>query len=87
MVSSSRDTLVEYEDVGCLIEHMALKATELGLGSCYIRGVFHSMGPNAKYIEKLNLPDGFRPISGLVVGKIDHDLEGKDHKIEISYIE
>lgn len=87
MVSSNKTNSCEYEDAGCLIETMCLKATEMGLGSCYIRGLVHNLGSDAKYVKKLNLPEGFRPISGLVLGKIDHELVGKDHDIEVTYIE
>lgn len=87
MFSSNRDTSVEYEDAGCVIQNMSLKATQMGLGSCYIRGLVHTLGPDANYVKKLNLPEGFRPISGLVVGKIDNDLVGKEHSMEVTYIE
>ncbi|MGO3018434.1 MAG: nitroreductase family protein [Anaerococcus sp.] len=87
MFSYNRDSTVEYEDAGCVIQNMSLKAAEMGLGSCYIRGLVHTLGPNANYVKKLNLPEGFRPISGLVVGKVDYDLVGKNHSMEVTYIE
>lgn len=87
MVSSNKTNTCEYEDAGCLIQTMCLKATDMGLGSCYIRGPIFAMGKDAKYVKKLNLPQGFRPISGMIVGKIDYDLVGKDHDLKVSYIE
>ncbi|MDD7306704.1 MAG: nitroreductase family protein [Peptoniphilaceae bacterium] len=87
MVSSSKNDTCEYEDCGCIIQTICLKATEMGLGSCYIRGLVHALGSSANYIKSLNLPDGFRPISGLVVGKIDHELVGKSHDMKINYVE
>lgn len=86
MVSSNKENSCAYEDAACLIHTICLKATEMGLGSCYIRGLVNALGPDAAYVKKLNLPQGFRPISGLVLGKVDSDLVGKDHQIEINYI-
>lgn len=86
MFSSKKDDTCAYEDAGCVIEHICLMATQMGLGSCYIRGPINAMGDKAKYIKKLELPLGFRPISGVVIGKIDKELVGKVHEINVNYI-
>ena len=84
---SSKDDSQRYEDCGCVLENLCLKATDLSLGSCYIRGAISRLGKNARYIKKLELREGFYPVSGAVVGKVDHELIGKDHQMEVRFID
>lgn len=84
--SSSKDTSAAYEDAGCVIEHICLKATEMGLASCYIRGSVNALGKEASYIKDLDLDPGFYPISGLIVGYADGDPQIKNHHIKTNYI-
>ena len=84
--SSSKDTSAAYEDAGCVIEHICLKATEMGLASCYIRGSVNALGKEASYIKDLDLDPGFYPISGLIVGYADGDAQIKNHHIKTNYI-
>lgn len=58
-----------------------LKATEMGLGSCFAWGVLESerMFPEYSHNELLDLPEGFEPLIGILVG---HPAEaGKVRKI------
>lgn len=87
MVSSSKDNTSRFEDAGCILENIALKASELNIGSCYIRGLVNNLGKDAKYIKKLNLKEGFFPVSGIILGYSEKKLKGKDHKIEINFID
>ena len=41
--SSNKDNTSKYEDAGCVLENIALAATSLNLGSCYIRGLVLSL--------------------------------------------
>ena len=47
-----------------------LKATEMGLGSCFAWGVLESerMFPEYAHNELLDLPEGFEPLIGILVG-------------------
>ena len=86
LFSSNKDNNSKYEDAGCVIENMALAATSLNLGSCYIRGLVNKLGPNAKYIEKIGLDEGYYPVSGIVIGHSQDELTGKDHDILTNFI-
>lgn len=61
---------IEYTNVGCVCENMQLAATALGLGSCYLWGVFEAMRvyPELDTSSVLGLPEDYMPIMGLVVG-------------------
>lgn len=87
LFSSSKDSTARFEDAGCVIENMTLKATELGINSCYIRGMVNSLGPDAEYIKKLNLDEGFFPVSGLCLGYSNKDPDIKENVIKANYID
>ena len=84
--SSNKDNTSKYEDAGCVLENIALAATNLNLGSCYIRGLVNKLGNEAKYIDKLMLDRGYYPVSGIIVGHSEDQLKGKDHKILTNHI-
>ena len=84
--SSNKDVTTKYEDAGCVLENISLAATSLGLGSCYIRGTINNLGPDANYIKKLDLDEGFYPVSGIIIGHPASELKGKDHHIETNFI-
>ena len=84
--SSNKDNTSKYEDAGCVLENIALAATNLNLGSCYIRGLVNKLGNEAKYIDKLMLDRGYYPVSGIIVGHSEGELKGKDHKILTNHI-
>lgn len=84
--SDNKENDLRFQDAGCVLENIHLAATSLGLGSCYIRGVFYALGDEGKYIEKLNLDEGFYPVSGIVIGHGEGELLGKEHTIKTNII-
>ena len=84
--SDNKENDLRFQDAGCVLENIHLAATSLGLGSCYIRGVFSNLTDDGKYIEKLNLDQGFYPVSGIVIGHIEEQLLGKEHTIKTNII-
>lgn len=87
IVSAKKGHETRLEDTACIIENMTLKATDLSIGSCYIRGMFERFDENAKFIKKLGLKEDFYPVHGLILGKTDEEIKGKDHHIDINYID
>lgn len=55
-------------NASCVIENMTLAATDLGLGSIYLLGVTAALSKNEELCKKLEIPQGYRPISALAVG-------------------
>lgn len=87
VISSKKGHETRLEDTACIIENMTLKATDFDLGSCYIRGMFERFDENARFIKKLGLKDNFYPVHGLILGKTDEKIKGKDHHIDVNYID
>lgn len=66
---------IEYANVGCVMENMALAATALGLGNIYLWGITAFLSSQPDFLQKLQIPDGFKPISALAVGYAVEELK------------
>lgn len=62
---------VAYSNGAIMVHNMALAATELGIGSCYIWGATAALSRNAEILAKLNLPEDFIPCCAIALGKTD----------------
>lgn len=60
---------VGFSNCAIIAENMALAAVELGLGACHIWGATIALSQNDELVQELNLPDGFTPCCGIVLGK------------------
>jgi nitroreductase len=45
-----------------------IAATALGLGSCYVISPILALEPDRDLAAKVGIPDGFRPVCGLIAG-------------------
>ena len=69
VVSSKADTgEIAFANAACMVENMSLMATDLGLGHVYIYGMLRVLENHPEFAKSLGLPEGFRPISGIVLG-------------------
>ena len=59
---------IAFANAACMVENMSLMATDLGLGHVYIYGMLRVLENNPEFAKSLELPEGFRPISGIVLG-------------------
>lgn len=75
-------------DAGMLGENIMLSAKSLGLGTCCLGGPVHFLNSNAEckpYLDKLNLPDGYKVSFIIAVGYPDEQPEARprdESKIE-----
>lgn len=84
-----RTDSIEYANVACVIENMAIAATALGIGSVYLWGVIRVIKTHAELLDKLALPQDFVPVSILALGYPTQPLAEHDfprHQIETSFI-
>ncbi|MCD8086314.1 MAG: nitroreductase family protein [Clostridiales bacterium] len=65
---SSDDPALQGANAACAVEHMALAATDQGLGSVYLFGVCNILKDSAQASALLQLPVGFHLVSALAVG-------------------
>ena len=67
-------------DCGLLGENMILAAQSMGLGTCCLGGPVAFMNGNADakpYVERLNLPEGYKLLYAIAVGYPDEKPEAK----------
>ncbi len=79
---------IEFHNTGAILENMLLTATDLGLGSVYIMGAVAAFNANPDLVAKLNLPEGFIPTAGIVVGHPVQplDIRVPEEKIKVDYL-
>lgn len=69
VVSSSDEGNVASANVGFILQNMALAAVDEGLGQCDIYGAIAALVQDPALLAKLNLPEGFTPLGGIVLGR------------------
>jgi nitroreductase len=82
---------IEYANATCVVYTMHLAAANLGLGSVFIWGILEAMRvyPELDASGRLNLPEGFSPLMGLMVGRPQKQSEARElkaDKIPVNYI-
>ena len=81
---------VPYSNCATIVENMVLAAVELGLGACHIWGATAALSINAELVKALNLPEGFSPCCGMILGKTEEvyaPREIPEGRIETAYIQ
>ena len=66
---------VVYSNAAIMVHNMALAATELGVGSCYIWGAVAAASHNPEILSELKLPEGFIPCCAVCLGKTEETYE------------
>ncbi len=59
---------IEYCNVGCVMENMALAATALGYSNIYLWGITVYLSNHPEEMKKLGIPEGLKPLSALALG-------------------
>lgn len=62
---------VTYSNAAGIVQNMALAATELGVGACHIWGATMAILNAPDILKELNLPEGFMPCCGVILGKTE----------------
>ena len=66
---------VAYSNAAIMVHNMALAATELGVGSCYIWGAVAAASYNPEILAELKLPEDFIPCCAICLGKTEETYE------------
>ena len=80
---------VGYSNCATIVENMALAATELGLGACHIWGAVIALNQTPDLVAALNLPQGFTPCCGLILGQTDEPFAEREipaNRIQTNHI-
>ena len=76
----------EYINVGIVVENMVLAATDLGIDSVILGGAPGAVAQDSELINALGIPEGFTPLSGVVLGYGAEDTPAKEHTIAINRV-
>ena len=80
---------MEYSNAAIAAHNIALAAADLNVGCCYIWGVTAALAQNPELIQALNLPEGFIPCCGIVLGQTEETYEPRDipeGRIQVNYV-
>lgn len=69
---------VAFSNAAIMVHNMALAATELGVGSCYIWGAIAALSKNTELLAELELPEGFIPCCAICLGKTEEEYEFRE---------
>ena len=78
-----------YANAACMVENMAVAATDLGLGSIYLWGFIERINKNPDLVSHIGLPEGFVMVSALGVGHpVNHLVEREipEQKVGVNFI-
>lgn len=90
LVSGKADDIeVSMCNASCIVENMAITATDIGLGSCYIRGNIKAITYNKAICDEMKVPEGFVPCAGIILGYPVKEPELREmtaYKIQVEYV-
>ena len=75
---------VMYSNAAIMSHNIALAATSLNVGSCYIWGAIAAISNNEEIIKELKLPSGFIPCCSICLGETDEVFEEREIPDRIS---
>lgn len=67
-----------YSSAACIVENMAVEAVALGVGSCHIWGAVRAVAASEELTAQLELPDGFIPACGIILGQTEEEYMRRD---------
>ena len=91
LVSSKHMPMMEnvmYSNAAIMSHNISLAATSLNIGSCYIWGATAAISKDHEFLKELNLPEGFIPCCGVILGKTNESFDDKEipNRISKSFI-
>lgn len=81
---------VAFSNAAIVVHNMALEATELGVGSCYIWGAVAALASAPELVKALDIPEDFIPCCALVLGKTDASFAPREipaNRIAANFVE
>ena len=75
-----------YANVGIVVENMVISATDLGIDSVILGGAPAIIAQNGQLVKNLGIPEGFKPVLGVLLGYAVEDAPAKVHSICVNRI-
>lgn len=73
---------VSYSNAAIIAHNMALEATELNIGTCYIWGAVSALFGSPETMQKLKLPEEFIPCCGITLGKMNDEYRIREISLD-----
>ena len=77
---------MDYANGGIVIENMVLAATDMGVASCIMGAPVAALAENKELLDKIDVPDGFKPVLGVVFGYAEDDEPAKEHTMSVNRV-
>ena len=77
---------MDYANGAIVIENMVLAATDLGIDSCIMGAPIAALASNKKLLNEVCIPNGFKPMLGVVFGYASKDFPVKNHIISVNRV-
>ena len=77
---------LEYANAACVLENMAIAATGLGVGSIIWGGAAMAVAQSARLTERLEIPEGYKPILCISLGYAKEEEPPKKHQIKMNEV-
>lgn len=68
IVLSAPDGEFSAANTACAATNMCIAATELELGTCYLAGFLLAFTAKPELLQKIGIPEGFKPRCGMIIG-------------------
>ena len=77
---------MDYANSGIVIENMVLAATDLGIDSCIMGAPIAALSDNSELSKLIDIPEGFKPVLGVVFGYENGKTSAKEHTITVNKV-
>ena len=77
---------MDYANGGIVIENMVLAATDLGIDSCIMGAPIAALSGNSELSMRVGIPEGFRPVLGVVFGYANEKISAREHMITVNKV-
>ena len=77
---------LEYANAACVLENMALAATDMGIDNIIWGGAAAVVAQNDEFRKRLGIPEGFKPVLCASFGYASAEEEPKKHVISVNRV-
>ena len=77
---------MDYANSGIVIENMVLAATGMDVDSCIMGAPIAALAENSALSDAIGIPEGFKPVLGVVFGYATKAESAKEHTISVNRV-
>ena len=77
---------VEYANAACVLENMAIAATNLGIDNILWGGAAAAVAQNTEFQKKMGIPEGYKPVLCISLGYAREEEAPRKHVINVNKV-